>query len=233
MIKEIFGVFISRMRAKHLYGETVQLRGHVTLGKNCSFEGKNVLSKGVYIEHTQMGYASYIGGGSNIHHANIGRYCSIGANVKIIVGQHPTRKYVSTHPAFFSLAKQAGFTYCDTQKYEEIKYADSEGCYITIGNDVWVGTDVKLLGGIHIGDGAVVAAGAVVTKDVPPYAIVGGVPARLIRYRFGEEQVEFLERLQWWNKDETWLKRHVDYFDDIDKLKDVLENGQVNCMVGK
>ena len=87
--------------------------------------------------------------------------------------------------------------------------------FCKIGNDVWIGEDVKILGGVTIGDGALVAAGAVVIRDVPPYTIVGGVPAKVIKSRFEPSQVEFLLKFQWWNKDEDWIKNNVEKFQDI------------------
>lgn len=74
-----------------------------------------------------------------------------------------------------------------------------------------------------ISDGAIVAAGAVVTKDVPPYAIVGGVPAKIIRYRFTEEQIEWLMELKWWDKDEQWIKAHAKHFDDIEHFMEIVK----------
>ena len=75
-----------------------------------------------------------------------------------------------------------------------------------------------MISGVHIGDGAIIAAGAVVTKDVPPYAIVAGVPAKVVRYRFEKEQIEVLEQIKWWNKDEEWILKNVDRFKDIDSF---------------
>lgn len=78
---------------------------------------------------------------------------------------------------------------------------------------------MRIIEGIRIGDGAIVAAGAVVTKDVPPYAIVGGVPAKIIRYRFNPEQIDFLQQLKWWDKDDSWkLRQHADEFANIETL---------------
>ena len=85
-----------------------------------------------------------------------------------------------------------------------------------IGNDVWIGEGVTIKGGVRIGDGAIVAMNACVTKDVPPYAIVGGVPAKIIRYRFTDEQIKFLLDFQWWNKSLEWIEKHAEIFVDIE-----------------
>ena len=91
---------------------------------------------------------------------------------------------------------------------------------VEIGNDVWIGEGAFLVGGITIEDGAVILAHAVVTKDVPPYAIVGGVPARIIKYRYDEETIAFLLRVKWWNNSIDWFQQNWRLLTDIEKLKE-------------
>lgn len=95
---------------------------------------------------------------------------------------------------------------------------------INIGNDCWIGQNVFLVGGITIGDGAIVLANATVTKDVPPYAIVGGVPAKIIRYRYNEQTIEFFLSKKWWNKPIEWLEKHSECLCDITKFKKEIES---------
>ena len=123
---------------------------------------------------------------------------------------------MSTHPAFFSRKKQAGFTFIDRQKFIESSYAE-ESYPIIIENDVWIGYRVTILSGIRIGNGAIVAAGSVVTRDVPPYSIVGGVPARIIRYRFNQEIIRELLTDKWWDNSFEWIKEHADLFENCEQ----------------
>jgi serine acetyltransferase len=90
--------------------------------------------------------------------------------------------------------------------------------HTTIGNDVWIGANAIIKSGIKIGDGAIVASGAVVTKDVAPYSIIGGVPAKHLKYRFSDSQILFLKSLKWWDKDLEWLKSNKALFTDIDEM---------------
>lgn len=113
--------------------------------------------------------------------------------------------------------KQAGFSFVEENKFNEVKKVNDD-YFIVVGNDVWIGDRVLIMGGVTIGDGACIAAGSVVTKDVEPYSIVGGVPARVIKYRFTEEQRNYLIDFKWWNKGNEWLKQNVDYMSDIDSF---------------
>ncbi len=183
------------------------------------FECNIKIAKDVAIGGAVIGRNSYIGGHSFFSNCKIGRFTSISTNVRVVPDSHPIN-YVSTCPTFFSIQRQNCQSFVAKESYNE--YSKIEGYDVIVGNDVWIGTNVLIKGGIRIGDGAIVAMGAVVVKDVPPYAIVGGVPARILKYRFPPEQIERLLDLKWWNKSDDWLKSHVESFNDINVFLDQL-----------
>ena len=153
-----------------------------------------------------LGKYSYFGSGFSMSKASsVGKFCSIANNVQIGPTRHPTN-WLSTHR----------FQYLDTvdiPKHPLIPFTYVMPCHI--GNDVWIGTNAIILDGVNVGDGAIIGAGGVVTKDVPPYAIVGGVPAKIIRYRFDEKTIADLLELKWWDLDFEIIKTLP--FDDIQK----------------
>lgn len=193
--------------------------------KGSTFEGANSVGKLSTVVKSEVGFGTYVSSYCKLFNCKVGRYCSISQKVQVVFGNHPTKTFVSTHPSFYSTETPTGFTFSDVGRFEEYSYADDARKYfVEIGNDVWIGYNVLIMSGVHIGDGAIIATGAVVTKDVPPYSIVGGVPARVIKYRFCEDDIDFLLALKWWDKDIEWIKKNVTLFDDISQLRKGLWN---------
>ncbi len=183
------------------------------------FEGHNVIRENTSIGNSKIGYGTYIDSNSNLDNSKIGRFCSIANNVTVIKYTHPTKNNVSTHPAFFSVLKQAGFSYVNENLFEEELFWNRiDKVTVKIGNDVWIGCHAIIMGGVEIGDGAIIAAGAIVTKDVLPYSIVGGVPAKPIKKRFSENEINFLLEYKWWNKPFEWISQNAKYFQDINQF---------------
>lgn len=154
---------------------TLRVGAMSEIADNCDFGHQNVIYGNSTLVNTILGDYSYIGGQCKIQYATIGKFCSIAEGVKIGLGIHPTH-LPSTHPAFYS--SQSHWDIMPDVSLDITEYKP-----IIIGDDVWIGTNAMVLDGVRIGNHAVVAAGAVVTKDVPEYAIVGGVPAKIIKYR--------------------------------------------------
>lgn len=184
----------------------------------CKFQGNNSVGENAHLLNVELGRFSYVGRDTFMGSTRVGAYTSIGPNVVTALGRHPTHTFVSVHPHFYrGCCSENGHPV-----FEELKAADSTA-NIVIGNDVWIGARVTILDGVTIGDGAIVAAGAVVIKDVDPYSIVGGVPAKVLKKRFTPEQEQFLLRLKWWEKDKAWIETYAPYFDDITKLQNKLK----------
>ena len=165
---------------------TVKLR-EVTVGRCCEVLGDTA------IEYTALGDYSYLGSGCMVADAQIGKFCAIAAQVRIGAPNHPLDR-----------PSQHRFTYCpeyysaDAAR-DQAFFRERRADRVVIGNDVWIGHAVIVMPGVTVGDGAVLAAGAVVTRDVAPYTIVGGVPAKQIRERFNREIAAQLSRIAWWN----------------------------------
>ena len=159
--------------------------------------------------HSTMGDYSYLYGGNDVIYADIGKFVSIASQVRINPANHPAYTRVAQHHFTYRCSKY-GFGPDD-----ESITRWREGNRVSIGSDVWIGHGAIIMGGISIGDGAIVAAGAVVTHNVEPYEVVGGVPAKHIKYRFDRETRQALLRIRWWDWPHDTVARRLKDFNNI------------------
>lgn len=157
------------------------------------------------LNNVQIGKYSRIGPGCEVSEATIGNFTAIGKDCVIGVGQHPTN-FLTPHSIFY---KRGNWGFHDDW-IKEIDFIDSKP--ISIGSGVWIGRQSVIMDGVKIGDGAIIATGAIVTKDVPPFSIVGGVPAKVIKYIFSPEVISRLEEIQWWNLSDDEITKRIDLF---------------------
>ena len=185
---------------------------HAHFACGCYADEQSTFEEGVRlcgfttVFNSKIGMFSYLASYCSAQHCTIGRYCSIGPHVIIGTGVHPIQGMISTYPAFYSCQVHA-INYRRDPSVQEYKP-------ITIGHDVWIGARAIILDGVTIGDGAIIGAGSVVTKDVEPYTIVGGTPAGLIRRRFTEEEARTLSEFAWWDRGEAFCRQHAALFAD-------------------
>ncbi len=198
-------IYTFHFRGKHLRME------YLTEVRQCRFSEYNTLYKFSRLRDVHMGRFSYVGRETQVYHARIGNFTSIGPQVLIGLGEHPAEDFVSTHPMFYSDRGQSNPVIVDKPLFEEMPTTE-------IGNDVWIGARAILRTGVKVGDGAIIAAGAVVVKDVEPFSIVGGVPAKHIRYRFTAEEIALILRSKWWDQDIAWLRENRDAMTHISRF---------------
>lgn len=180
---------------------------------NTNLDKTVAIRQKVRLYHVTINRYSYVGRNTLVQNAQIGAFCSISEGCNIGMPSHPSNM-VSTSPVFLAGNNSL------KKNFESIPY---QSCPKTIiGNDVWIGANAKIKSGLVIGDGAIIAAGAMITKDVPDYAVMGGVPARIIKYRFDEMTCKSLKSIAWWNYSEDRIKALSKYFVSPESLIKVI-----------
>ncbi len=168
------------------------------IGRSLTFESPIRVRSSHLIGNVDIGAFTYVGQGCELRNCTIGRFGSIAVNVSIGPAEHPV-DWLSSHPFMFD-----GVTYFNESNswggFSSSKHRfTGNGKRTIVGNDVWIGRNVVIRQGVTIGDGAIIAAGSFVNKDVPPYAVFAGVPAKLIKFRFSDCMIQRLTAISWWN----------------------------------
>ena len=204
MLKYVLGILYN------LFNPAVSLLVKIDYKSKISRKAK-VYSR-VQFSNSTVGDYSYVCRGTRVIHADIGKFCSIAGDTIIGMGTHSLDN-ISTSPIFTENKNGTRHSWVNIS-------VQNPYSRVTVGNDVWIGIRAMIIGGVSIGDGAVIGAGSIVTKDVPPYAVVAGVPAKVIRYRFPQEQIDMLLINPWWNLPEEQMKAQIALFQGNDKIED-------------
>ena len=197
---------------KSFYLAKILHKARLSSFRKCNIDSTAKVDSECTLTKVIMGRYSYVGSGTRITDAVVGAFTSIGGRCGIGGGIHPT-DMVSTSPAFL-LGKNILRTNFSNIPYEASKT-------VAIGNDVWIGEGVHIMSG----NGAVIGAHAVVTRDVAPYTIVAGVPARVIKKRFDDDTIDKLQKLEWWSWPDEKLKKYGKDFSSPQQLFDSAEEG--------
>lgn len=218
LLKKIFYAYKRRKYKKNNSIEKSCVFGSNVKISNCIFDSHSRAAEYSSIHNTEVGCYSSLGRYSKIVYTKIGKYCAISWDVTINAVSHPHTHL--TINAFPYVPRVGNFVTQRNQTYNEV----------IIKNDVWIGANSVIMPGVIIGNGAIIGAGAVVTKDVPDYAIVVGVPAKVIKYRFSDDIIKRLLELQWWNLDPKVIKQNIwlwqgDFnYESLDKLEEICKS---------
>jgi len=185
--------------------------GENTILKECSFGDYVEIGLNNHISETSIDDFSYTSENCQIIYSSIGKFVNIASYVRLNPGQHPM-KWASQHHMLYR-REMFGFGVDDRDFFNWRREKT-----VSVGNDVWIGHNVTIMGGVTIGDGAVIGSGAIVTKDIPPFAIAVGNPAKVIRYRFSDEIIQELQKIAWWNWEYNKIENSLKEFKDINKF---------------
>ena len=195
-LKDYFKLMINRKKFKNAYIGTPYISKNVEIGYSCSINSEVVINNNCRVDNY-----SYVNSGTKLGYVSIGKFCSIGSDCEIGMQNHPIG-FISTSPR----------TYGPKSIFNNSAHYNEFESLVIIGNDVWVGSKVIIMQGVIVGDGAIIGAGAIVTKNIEPYSIVAGAPAKEIRKRFSKKEIEFLQNLKWWDKSISDLESIEDLF---------------------
>lgn len=204
--KAFAGLFFRTMRTM-FYHSNARIGFGTVISKNSTLGGNNAIGEFSVVVNSALGRYTYIGSRVRIEATDIGAFSSIASDVKIGLHEHPTKEYVSTYPGFHIQWPLTSWL-SPKHKFETQKRT-------IVGNDVWIGEGAVIRTGVHIGNGAIIGAGSVVTKDIPAYAIVAGVPARHIRYRFNEMELKKVEESKWWEWSDSRILETQQFFASV------------------
>tara|TARA_B100001059_G_scaffold99509_1_gene99094 strand:+ start:13020 stop:13679 length:660 start_codon:yes stop_codon:yes gene_type:complete len=184
------------------------------IDEGCSFNNKTklgynsrVLSNCV-LNNSELGSFSYVGKNCLIQNTIIGKYCSIANNVSIGLGKHPT-KHFTTSPLFYKRNNTFKINLVD----KDLEFSEYKKTIVE--NDVWIGYGAIVMDGIKISNGSIIGAGSIVTKDIPPYAIAVGIPAKIIKFRFDNNKIDKLIKSSWWDNDPYEIKKTIKHLNNL------------------
>lgn len=190
----------ARIDAETIIGNNVEIGDFAIVSKTI-LEDYAGIGRNSTVEKSYFARHSYIGYNAIVENTEVGKFSSLSWNTTISAAHHP-KEYLSQHE--FLYEKRHGIV--------KKELYDPHHKKVVIGNDVWIGANAIVMPGITISDGAIVGAGAVVTKDVPAYAIVAGIPAKIIKYRFGITTIKELLKIKWWNLPDDFIIENIDLF---------------------
>jgi virginiamycin A acetyltransferase len=222
MIRTVAKKLMNEWTKKKWASQKVRFLANTNISRDCFFEGHNSIGENNRLSATRIGLGTYTSRNTELISVKVGRFCSIGSFVHNTLGRHPVTEFISSHPSFFSPKNAAGFSFTDQRRFNEFKFAEPP-FFVSIGNDVWIGDNVLIQDGVTIGDGAIIGANSIVTKDVPPYSVCVGSPARVMKWRFEPDLIDFLLMFRWWEKDLGWIRENSALFADPAAFRAAME----------